>query len=119
MQFVATNPAYISVEKKPPCNTICCFAGWALALSTPKESLNVEFGDDYIGGFFKINGKVSGAPEAEEALGITRDQGDRLFYEWEWPKKFQTRYFKAKTARGKAKVGSDRIDHFIATKGKE
>lgn len=106
------------IEKTdPPCGTVGCIAGWAALLQNEK--------------WFELsNAEKEGLmdwTEGETALKLTTEEAHRLFIEPKyaeteihaWPLKFATRYLKAKTPRQRAKVTSDRIDHFIKTKGRE
>lgn len=100
----------------PPCGTVGCIAGWACMLNGDKPTPG---GGSQI--YFFSRG--------QELLGLTKDQADRLFtapalaFEWKsaptWPKKFARRYEKAKTPKGRASATLARIEHFIATKGRE
>lgn len=98
------------------CGTKCCIAGTATLLDNPRQYLRwlKDESDD----------KVQFA--ATHALGLTESQAGRLFFlpGWNddyqgWPDKFAKRYNRASTAKGRAKVAADRIDHFIKTRGKE
>lgn len=91
----------------PPCGTVACIAGWAQELEAPKSRRNT-------------------ASHATILLGLTFDQSMRLFtlpshdpLPGEWPKKFARAYLSARTPRGRASAAVRRIDHFIATKGRE
>jgi hypothetical protein len=65
---------------------------------------------------------------AQNILGLTEEQADRLFFlpiahehheQYSWPAKFEQRYNAATTLEAKAKVAVERIEHFIKTKGRE
>jgi len=86
----------------PECGTVGCIAGWACVLSGPKP-LTGEW----------LDGR------GQEALALTDDQRLRLFNVSNWPQLFIDKYAKAKTPRGRGTATASRIDHFIATKGKE
>lgn len=99
-------------KENPPCGTVGCIAGWANVLSG-----NYEKFDYYIG-----------LSEAASTLGLDLGQRERLFTEPilyndrdidGWPEKYAVRYLKAKTANERARATSDRIEHFIKTKGKQ
>lgn len=81
-----------------------------------------------------ISGEIADLNKAQELLGLTLMQRDRLFAEprfalWDikpassytafWPAIFARQYEEARTPKEKAKAVFERIDHFIATKGKE
>lgn len=99
-----------SDKESPPCGTVGCIAGWTNILSRNPDGYMYD---------------------AAAALDLNPAQKRRLFTEpfytgkkkfpadTTWPAKFAARYEKAKTAKTRAKVTSERIDHFIKTKGKE
>ena len=62
---------------------------------------------------------IGGWAEYFEHNSQIREWGGKLISASLWPDKFYTRYAKAKTARTRAKIAAERIDHFIATKGAE
>lgn len=88
----------LSKDEQPPCGTVGCIVGWGSKLSH-KTNQNV-YTDSSV---FKIE----------------YDAGKRLFYVDEWPRKFRLRYGKCRTAKQRAKVTAERIDHFIKTNGEE
>jgi hypothetical protein len=101
----------------PACGTAACLAGHAC--------LNEGYLHDPYG--YTCNVLVNGAPKSAEAtarhiLGLTHTEGDRLFFTSSWPFRFRTRYKEMrdqKNFRGMAQAACDRIDHFIATEGRE
>jgi hypothetical protein len=106
-------------EGAPPCGTVGCIAGWAHMLTLkkfPKTSREISNADDVAW------------ERAEKKIGLSHNDsyalfGEPRFYQdtdfRRWPAKFAVRYLKAKKAKTRAKVTSDRIDHFIKTKGAE
>lgn len=104
------------------CGTIGCIAGWACM---------IEDGTDVAVRTFKDAANAIGSGMAYEygqrALEIDRSQALRLFSMANWPEKFRDEYNALEVAQlsrferncAKAKVTSDRIDHFIATNGEE
>lgn len=102
----------------PKCNTVGCIAGWTVLLTD---------------GMLSAGGADAIEPRALEILGLPTDSedlydddGERLkdipnyldlFYVDNWPKKFETRYAKAKTPKARAKVVAARIDAFIEQYG--
>jgi hypothetical protein len=82
----------------PPCETVGCIAGWA---------------------DFLKHGVVIGNEQIGSSLELTGDQRKRLFYAHYWPEPFWTRYIYSTSKEENAKVTADRIDHFIATEGRE
>jgi hypothetical protein len=121
------NPEF-KEDNIPPCGTQGCIAGWAAVLTDKNIKANdkgiLQIPEDY---YDDVENN------AAEALGLTIDQANRLFYfkEWEvnydddayayvgWPTKFSKAYEKAKTAKTKAKITVQRIEHFITTNGAE
>lgn len=83
----------------PKCGTAACIAGWACILSGETEPI--------------------GMSRAEKLLGLDDHGGTRLFVEDCWPDKFHRRWQQSKTLITRAKIAAERIDHFIATKGRE
>jgi hypothetical protein len=85
----------------PDCGTVGCIAGWTCILAgfQTMESLN------YCGP----------AKKARELLDISISEANVLFYITEWPSPFKDRYLSpaTKTAKQRAKIVADRIDHFI------
>lgn len=98
----------LSVENPPACNTVACIAGWAVALTNNlrgKALSGFEDGIEYT---------------AEKYLDLPYPFSRRLFYMSRWPRTFQERliYLSPRTPEY-ARVVADRIDHFIATEGRE
>jgi hypothetical protein len=86
------------------CHTRACISGWACLLSGKSvNDIRFSFG------------------VAQQLLGLTYEQADRLFSPIEgstdWPERYARQYLEAKTPRGKARAGFRRIEHFICTKG--
>ena len=108
---------YTRLTSESPCGATGCIAGMACFLSDP-----VLFFMDAIG----IK-QVDIKGEALRFLGLNEQQGERLFYldasqsssEDMWPTRFCASYDRARSAKAKAKVAADRIEHFIKTKGRE
>lgn len=48
-----------------------------------------------------------------EAIGLTLQQFNLMWYESYWPKRFRERLRSCVTSRGRAKAAADRIDHFV------
>lgn len=90
----------------PPCGTAACIHGWTALLSgkTPKQTGRLSF------------------EWSERRLGIPHDNRisqfwgkDYLFDADDWPQPFASRYAKAITPRGRAKIAAARIEHLITT----
>lgn len=111
----------------PPCRTAGCIAGTACILTgdiQPKKLKGIKalLNGDY--GY--IDFPLSTPFRARRALGLTKEQADRLFLLStmsrsgnSWPDNFELRFNAATTSRQRAKVAVARIDHFIKTKGAE
>lgn len=95
--------------KIPRCGTAACIAGWAICLADKKTP---QQADESL--------RMSPARfRAQEHLGLTAEQCDRLFYQGGWPAPFKENYGGAKNATHAARIACLRIDHFIKTKGAE
>jgi hypothetical protein len=91
------------------CGTTYCIGGWAATLSG-KEVSNKYHKDD------------SKDPGQEE-LGLTDEEADRLFYTNCWPEEFLPEGWQETdddvSESITARQAVDRIEHFIATEGRE
>lgn len=87
----------------PKCDTAACVAGWTCLLNDRN--------------FPKQDG-ISWSNTARELLGITAEQGNRLFVPSLWPKKF-LRGIADDGRPSTAKIAAARIEWFIRTKGRE
>lgn len=99
------------IKERPAggCGTAACIAGWACHVALGHRKLYETDGD--VG--------QSTSCEASDLLGLTEAQSSRLFFDGEWPRKHREQLEDAKTLKGRARAASDRISHFIATKGAE
>jgi hypothetical protein len=86
------------------CGTAACIAGWTCLIKMKQKAINAE-----------LNFHVSGMGY----LGLDGDEAGRLFYAESWPREFYHRYNAARTQAKRAKIAAARIDHFIATEGRE
>ena len=84
------------------CGTAACIAGWAWLLSGREER---EFSGD----------RTRMVPQ----LDLTAEQERSLFHVCDWPRIFAGHYKSARTPAYRARIGAERIDHFIATNGDE
>lgn len=98
----------VSFSVKPPCNTAACYAGWSLILGANANPEDIS--DDFW---------VDVKNRAMALLQLEPIQAINLFQLKNWPHQFRCRYVKAKSAKGRASAAVGRIEHFIATKGKE
>lgn len=102
----------------PPCRTVGCIAGWSIFLNQPEEWKAMLATDSDL--CDSANGLLANpAVTARKILGITESQERRLFYADAWPDKYWDAFTLAKSKKVEAQIASDRIKHFIATKGKE
>ena len=85
-----------------------CIAGWAVHL---------HVGGKRIDATAAVCGDIHA--EAQDLLGITFTESDRLFYCEEWPDRLANAYNNAKSATEAAKIAAKRIGRFIRTKGAE
>ena len=112
IKAVLAEPQYFNQSWFPQaqdCGAVCCAAGWAVWLDDP----------DHYKSLVKIDTGVEWWAEAERVLGLP-DTEDKLFcFAGNWPRRFASRYRRAKTARGRAKAMAARWEHFIATDGAE
>lgn len=120
--------------KKPPCGSQACVAGTVCIISgTATKSL------DYAGFYKPPSG--GWAASARQLLGLSYAQANRLFradreaatvtpkelsnaqevaYEkFMWPKRYLASYRRALTPAGRFRVLSQRVEHFIKTRGAE
>jgi hypothetical protein len=86
----------------PDCGTAACIAGWAILLSR---------GIEYNPEMPRI--------EAKHLLKIQTPQDSKLFQVAAWPIALRKRFRKAKRRETAAKIAAERIDLFIATKGRD
>lgn len=86
------------LDEDRPCGTVHCIAGWA-------QMLTKERG----------NARAVGMA----ALGLNKDQAQKLFMLDYWPDEFQDPYYEAEGYLEMAKIAARRIEHFIKTKGEE
>jgi hypothetical protein len=108
MERYVANPGYYGLEgdTAPPCGTVACIAGWAVALVDGMDAITAPGAYDHI------------AERAEELLGLSDDEGWalwRVFFHTEWPARFRRRYESAKRQGARARAAADYIDHIIAT----
>lgn len=104
MEFFLTREIEGYCPTYPPCGTVGCIACWACILT--------------LGGDFSDNFNTDDI--AAEKIGLSAVQRDNLFFDPRWPQEFQFRLAETKPQTAEyARVVSDRIEHFIKTKGRE
>lgn len=91
------------------CGTTACIAGWAFLLSPPapgfwEDMLMDEWGEAVLG-------------YAAHALGLDWETARTIFYPWNWPEQFKAQYESSETPV--SELACERIEHFIATEGRE
>ena len=102
-----------SVTQNPShCGTAACIGGWAVHLSKGRKRLLDTRNEER-------NGEFDVVDESSEILHLNKDQSTRLFCTSEWPQELRDKYHNSATAKIRANVAADRIDHFIKTKGRE
>jgi hypothetical protein len=110
----------------PPCGAVACLSGTACILSgaAPKSEVSIQNGievasyDEPDEGWFNAG---------RDALGLTSEQASRLFFLSDalaarkcWPKSFAEAYWMCGNKPDeKVKVLRERVEHFIATEGRE
>jgi hypothetical protein len=97
------------------CGTTACIAGFAITVLQGFETVERARLHD------RLQASLT-ASRAANLLGLTYEQSGRLFDEGEWPTKFYDDYIHAVETddyTGMARTAAARIDHFIATEGKE
>lgn len=98
----------------PACGTVGCIAGWAVILNDQKGNSVKNTARKFLAGIFLRTSQL-----AKEALDLEHDAAGRLFYVHYWPTKYAQDYSHTQDPVEKAKVAVARIEHFIATEGKE
>jgi hypothetical protein len=86
------------------CGTTACIAGWALILASKEGPRDLD---------------LAVSATAAQVLEVDYEDGLRLFFSDDWPEQFKVSYWAANDLRGRAYVAAKRIDHFIATEGRE
>lgn len=94
--------------KAPACNTIGCFAGWAV-FKFSHFLLNND--DRFAVGRAAHWGDVQTA--ACEILDLTEDEAMTLFHVEQWPKELQEPYLRAKTQAARVALLRKRVNLFV------
>jgi hypothetical protein len=89
-------------QKLPACGTAACIAGWAAILGGAKLRRDKH-------------GEINYWSPAKRLLGLGYSQSEALFNSTQWPPAFKERYSFAKEPTERAKIGAERIEHFIKT----
>jgi hypothetical protein len=113
-----TDERISTILEEPPCGTMCCIAGAAYVVATNK-SLNhteVTFSEILDGVYEKANVDFTDYRLFGKLFYIESQHGR---VKGAWPKFYEDAYLTAKTPLERACVGVARIEHFIATDGRE
>jgi hypothetical protein len=120
LEWGVTHPSYLKPSETPACNTVGCIAGWTIFLNKPEvvDQMKAAFEDapEFIYNYCET---LSPSQDAAKLLKLNAEQRQRLFFTSDWPLPFRLAYKRARTAKGRAKVTADRIEHFIKTEGAE
>ncbi len=112
---ILAEPEHFDMEeffKESDCGTFACIAGFAVAVE--RRQLVAKFNLKN----FYVSGKTT-SEYAIEFLELDYKESGYLFHDMGWPQQFRDRYRKAITAKERAQIAVDRIEHFIKTDGKE
>lgn len=108
---------YLPKNRRPACGTVACIAGWACLLNQPELIGVSRKNKQKVRTFVQLMFNASGIAQA--LLGLTPDEGGRLFHVTNWPEEFKYQYWNAEQSASEAKITAARIEHFIKTKGEE
>lgn len=99
-------------DKSVPCGTVGCIYGWGQAITTKLRGK--ELWEQIKRKFATITATL------DNPFDISTVQASRLYYEYNWPSEYRDKLldFEPQTPEY-AQVVADRIDHFIATEGRE
>lgn len=103
--LILAEPEKLNMDHWTPverCGTACCIAGWACVL----------------GGVTRTRA-IYTADTARELLGLNFEDSQRLFFPDGWPKQFTPEEDDFEYNVITAEQAANRIDHFIATEGRE
>lgn len=93
------------------CGTAACIAGWGCHLFLTRESTLAKTKSKWSLQFYVL--------DVRRAIGLTAVESDGLFHLGYWPEQFRCRYNYAKAPTARAAIAVARVEHFIATEGKE
>lgn len=102
------------------CGTSFCIAGWAVALDCMDKGTVIP--EDPCWNWEANAAKILGITSEydEDYLEqIELSQAEMLFYVGDWPEVFQHNHYDDENKDSRAKNACARIDHFIATDGRE
>lgn len=93
------------LDDRPPCGTALCIAGAVYAIGKNLRLNRTSVVGDLVEAF------------ASDHLDLNQEESRRLFFAGNWPLRFNRMYYYGRTPLDRAKVGVERIDYFIKTKG--
>lgn len=102
---------WVETDSDSPCGTSACIAGHAVAIDRGMKRLN---------GLLSMDESIES--KGCQALELTPKQANTLFFRVHWPTNFSEDYedeMDNGSAIGMAQSAAARIDHFIATDGRE
>lgn len=113
--------------RTPRCGTTACIAGWAVTFQVAPtklspllaaKSMNPNFLSH---GSWMVGDRVKEMTQAGmEALDLTPNQADRLFFDNSWPEELSVKLATQRPGTKRyAQVVSERIDLFIKSKGRK
>ncbi len=98
-----------------PCGTVGCIYGWGQALLTNLRGKRLE---EVVGSSIRYEGLYN--LPIDNPFGLTEEQAKCLYFTDTWPAEFSNRLeFEVDQTPEYARIVADRIDHFIATEGRE
>ena len=119
---------WLGDTKTSSCGTTGCIAGWAVSISRGK-SVSQYYEDN-------LKSSIGLYPRARDAVGLTEQQADKLFYYPNWPSPYKKQYAQAtyeqdsekeagypdkarlrEIQKRAAQIAADRIDKFIESGG--
>lgn len=101
-------------NESAPCGTTGCIAGHVVAIVKRSKTLAAVQVKVIDHAFHSQTREI-----AEDALGLSVAESQRLFFLGEWPVKYRCAYIIAKTPAQRARATANRIDWFIKTNGAE
>jgi len=98
--------SWASPDSNVECGTTGCIAGWVVMLTHPDVQEQVKHYDD---------GLVEWENRAIKELRISQTQAHSLFHDEDWPERYKEKFYDAFSAKERARVAANRIEHFIRT----
>ena len=98
----------------PSCGTVACIAGWVSIIKL--GGIKKAFTKSNDGTYYYTD--YDFMDFAEKTLGLGKHglcSADDLFYEHSWPEPFCGWFADARSKRAEAKIGVERLEHFLHT----